>query len=700
MEFKPGDEVGGYAIQGVLGRGGMGIVYRAANPTLPRSDALKVLSAEYSNDPQFRARFDREATVAATLDHPNIVAVYSRGETDGGQLWIAMQYVAGTDADRELIDGRMTPVRAAHVITEVAKALDYAHRRLVLHRDIKPANFLIAGAEHEGEDERVFLADFGIARAKDDTAHLTTDGTVMASIAYAAPEALTGNSDQLDHRADIYSLGCSLFRLLTGKTPFAGRGGVPAIVTAHVFEDPPKVTDLAPHLPSGLNDVIAKAMAKDPNARYQTARELAVAATTAIADNTTAIPRSTITQEWSASPPAAPEGATHPAGRPPQWQSSGPRSAAPLTGAGPRPGPPAAPYSGGQFSGSHAQTQPREFSGPPAPPRPSAVLPPVEKKSGKRRIVIPAAAVALVVVLAAAGFFVLYRSNPNNAPYSPQTITHAHGKTEITASPHAVAALGPGDADALLAMGIQPVAVASPSGTVPSWIRDKITGDPAIMNFIDTSAIEAAKPDLILATGDVDDSTYQRLTAIAPTVTRPTDIDQPWNWQSQLKWIAKIMGKDGAATQLISTVAAQQNDLRNQNSKAAGKTAAVLNMSDSGVSWNLAPSNASDFLTSIGLTYDQKMVRSDDDTGPTRPVGNLNKLYIVDSNVLVVIRTDKAAGGGGAAGLPVELSAFRGAMVIVDDPDTIAALENPGGVLATQFLDNSFVPQLVDQLPA
>ncbi|WP_029110505.1 serine/threonine-protein kinase [Mycobacterium sp. URHD0025] len=696
MEFKPGDVVGGYAIQGVLGRGGMGIVYRAANPTLPRSDALKVLSSEYSNDPQFRARFEREATVASTLGHPNIVAVYSRGETEGGQLWIAMQYVAGTDADRELLDGRMTPDRAAHVIGEVAKALDYAHRRRVLHRDVKPANFLIAPAEHEGDDERVFLADFGIARAKDDTTHLTTDGTVMASIAYAAPEALSGTSDQLDHRADIYSLGCSLFRLLTGKTPFAGRGGVPAIVTAHVFEDPPKVTDLAPHLPIGLNDVIAKAMAKNPDARYQTARELAEATTAAIADTTTAVPKSTVTQAWDAAPPA--DGVTHPAGRPPHWRPGGPQ---PTTGI--RPGPHSAPaptYPSGQFSATHAPTQPREFTGAPAGPRSPVPMPPPEKKSLKRRIAIPAAAVALVAVLAIAGFVLLYRNNPNNAPYTPQTITHAHGTTEITASPRAVAALGPGDADALLALGLQPVAIASVGGTVPSWIQDKLTGDPALMNFIDTSAIGAAKPDLILATGDIDDATYERLAAIAPTVTRPTGDDQPWNWQSQLKWVAKIVGKEGVATQLTSTIAAQQNDLRNQNSKAAGKTVSVLNMTDEGLSWTLTPSNAADFLTTIGLAYDQKLARGEGETAVTRAVGNLYTLYTIDSSVLVVIRTDKAAGGGGAAGLPSELSAFRGALVIVDDPDTIAALENPGGVLATQFLDKTWVPQLVDQVHA
>ena len=164
----------------------------------------------------FRARFVREANVASKLDHPNIVSIYNRGETEDGQLWIAMQFVEGTDADAALRAGTMTPVRAVHVVTEVAKALDHAHHRNVVHRDIKPANFLLSGPS--GPTERVLLADFGIARALDDIG-LTVTGAVMATVAYAAPEVLAGQP--FDRRADIYSLGCSMFRMLTGQTPFA-----------------------------------------------------------------------------------------------------------------------------------------------------------------------------------------------------------------------------------------------------------------------------------------------------------------------------------------------------------------------------------------------------------------------------------------------------------------------------------------------
>lgn len=171
MALAVGTIVAGYRIEGVLGSGGMGTVYLARHPTLPRSDALKILSAELSLDHQFRARFTREADLAATLNHPNIVTVFNRGETDDGHLWIAMEYVEGTAAS-DLARADLTATRIVRIISDVAKALDYPHARRILHRDIKPGNFLASapGTEHE----RVLLADFGIARALDDATIATT----------------------------------------------------------------------------------------------------------------------------------------------------------------------------------------------------------------------------------------------------------------------------------------------------------------------------------------------------------------------------------------------------------------------------------------------------------------------------------------------------------------------------------------------
>ncbi len=270
----------GYRIERLLGAGGMGTVYLARDPDLPRSDALKVLSPELSRDPDFRARFIREADVASSLDHPNIVSIHRRGEFEG-QLWIAMQFVDGTDADAALRAGTMTPARAVHIISEVGKALDYAHQRGVVHRDIKPANFLLSGPP--GPDERALLGDFGIARALDDVG-LTGTGSVTATVAYAAPEVLAGQP--FDGRADLYSLACTLFRLLTGRAPFATTNGSAAVMAAHLHAAPPKVTDVAPSLSTQMDQVIAIAMAKDPAQRFNSARSLAEAAGAALNDQT------------------------------------------------------------------------------------------------------------------------------------------------------------------------------------------------------------------------------------------------------------------------------------------------------------------------------------------------------------------------------------------------------------------------------
>ncbi|MEU4706061.1 serine/threonine-protein kinase [Nocardia salmonicida] len=270
MALRPGAIVGGYRVIKTLGAGGMGTVYLAQNPSLPRRDALKVLSGDLSTDPEFRGRFEREANLAAGLDHPNIVAVYNRGDEDG-QLWIAMQYVDGTDASAEVAKGRavMPPHRALRIIGEVGKGLDYAHRRGLLHRDIKPANFMIAAAE-DGDEERVLLTDFGVAKSADDRQELTATGNIMATIAYAPPEQLLGS--KIDHRADIYSLGCSLYKLLTGQNPY------PATVSAmvmmgHLHEPPPRATAVRPELPPAIDRVFAKVLAKDPAQRYATCRE-------------------------------------------------------------------------------------------------------------------------------------------------------------------------------------------------------------------------------------------------------------------------------------------------------------------------------------------------------------------------------------------------------------------------------------------
>jgi eukaryotic-like serine/threonine-protein kinase len=319
-----GSVFAGYRIERVLGAGGMGTVYLARSPDLPRYDAIKTLTPELSRDPDFRPRFLREAEVAAGLSHPNIVSIYSRGEFQG-QLWIAMQYVEGSDADTALRAGTMNPGRAVYILGEVAKALDYAHYHQVLHRDVKPANFLLS---HEATGpERVLLGDFGIARALDDVG-LTMTGSFVGTVAYAAPEVLA--SMPVDGRADIYSLGCTLFRLLTGKTPYSRSKGMAAVVAAHLHQPPPRVTEWVPTLPPALDAVIARAMAKDPAARFGSARELAAAAEEALNA------RTTVLRAWAPVAPSQVNDYQSATPVPQWWHSGDPRTAMALGSPPPR----------------------------------------------------------------------------------------------------------------------------------------------------------------------------------------------------------------------------------------------------------------------------------------------------------------------------------------------------------------------------
>ena len=273
----PGAFVDGYQIEAVLGSGGVGTVCVARQPDSDHRVALKLLNAAVSGDPDYRRRFVEEVRAARSLQHPNVVQVYGHGETSDGMLWMAMQYVRGTDADRELRAGRMPPQRAAHIIAEVAAALDYAHAHFLVHGDVKPSNFLL------GQDSTVVLADFGLARSTGEQTLAGESGFVLTSAAYASPEMLRGHP--VDARADVYSLGCSLFRLLTGKPPFFDAASKATVVRSQLSRAAPPVTSYAPWLPAPVDDVVATATAKDPADRYPSAGQLARAAGAALGHN-------------------------------------------------------------------------------------------------------------------------------------------------------------------------------------------------------------------------------------------------------------------------------------------------------------------------------------------------------------------------------------------------------------------------------
>ncbi|MGY2117042.1 serine/threonine-protein kinase [Nocardia gipuzkoensis] len=272
-----GDVFAGYVIKRVLGHGGMGTVYLAQHPRLPRLTALKLLKRDLYADTDIRRRFEREADLVARLDHPNIVTVFDRGAEDR-QLWISMQYVPGADASCADVDV-LAPGRAVQIVADTAAALDFAHANQVLHRDVKPANILLAKAPI-GQPERVLLTDFGIAGIRGAESTIGSSGTITATLAFGAPEQLIGQP--LDDRADQYSLACTLFWMLTGAPPYPGANPA-AVVNNHLYAPIPVLSRVRPGLPPALDPVLARAMAKRPADRFANCAEFAAAAKHALA---------------------------------------------------------------------------------------------------------------------------------------------------------------------------------------------------------------------------------------------------------------------------------------------------------------------------------------------------------------------------------------------------------------------------------
>jgi serine/threonine-protein kinase len=261
---------GRYELDGVVGRGGMAEVYRARDLRLDRVVAVKTLREDLARDATFQARFRREAQSAASLNHPSIVAVYDTGEDNAGMShvpFIVMEYVDGRTI-RDLLrdDRRLLPERALEIVDGVLRALDYSHRNGIVHRDIKPGNVMLT---RNGE---IKVMDFGIARAVADTqATMTQTAQVIGTAQYLSPEQARG--ERVDARSDLYSVGCLLYELLTGRPPFTGDSPV-AIAYQHVREAPVPPSRVDPELPSWADGITLRAMEKDPDRRYQSASEM------------------------------------------------------------------------------------------------------------------------------------------------------------------------------------------------------------------------------------------------------------------------------------------------------------------------------------------------------------------------------------------------------------------------------------------
>ncbi len=259
----------GYAVEGEIGRGGMGIVYRAKDTRLKRTVAIKLLPPELAYRDEIRSRFLREAEMAAQLSHANIVPIYSVDEKDGFVYFI-MAYVDGeTLAQRLTTHGRLGIVEARALLRQVADALAYAHARGVIHRDIKPDNIMLAR-----EDGRAMVTDFGIARAADDTTgtRLTATGVAIGTPAYMSPEQCTGER-AVDGRSDLYSLGVVTYAALVGTPPFAG-SNTAALLVKHLTETPRPIREIRPDVPDDLVAIINRLLQKNPADRFQDATSL------------------------------------------------------------------------------------------------------------------------------------------------------------------------------------------------------------------------------------------------------------------------------------------------------------------------------------------------------------------------------------------------------------------------------------------
>ena len=297
--LSPGTIVSGYRVDGVLGEGGMGIVYRATQLSLSRTVALKILATELSQDTAFRERFRREGLLQAAIDHEHIVTVYEAGDTEHG-LFLAMRLIRGPTLKDMILSGELDPARTLRILAQVAGALDTAHDVGLTHRDIKPQNILIGANDH------AYLADFGLTQASDEVS-LTETGQFIGTIDYVAPEQVQGQGTSA--RSDVYSLTAVLYEALTGHVPFA-RQNEAAVLYAHISEPPPRATERRGDLPQEIDAVIARGMAKAPGDRYASAGELIQEARAAFGDQ----PAAETTMRPQAPAPAGARGEIIPAG--------------------------------------------------------------------------------------------------------------------------------------------------------------------------------------------------------------------------------------------------------------------------------------------------------------------------------------------------------------------------------------------------
>jgi serine/threonine-protein kinase len=370
-----GTSFGRYQLIELLGRGGMGEVWRAHDTQIDRVVALKMLLPHYAQDPEFDRRFRREARAAARLDDPHIVPIYDVGEIDG-RLYVTMRLIAGQDLQTVLNDGPMPSARAVHVIEQIASALHSAHRTGLVHRDVKPSNILLA------QNDFAYLIDFGIARATGDTA-LTSANTTIGTWAYMAPERF--QAGEIRPSSDVYALACVLFQCLTGQVPFPG-DTLEQVAVGHMVTPPPRPSHDHDTVPMAMDHVIATGLAKHPGDRYASTIDLAAAAQQAIA--------SPANQIHAAPPPSIDPDPAHTQ----PWRSS-----------------------------SEAPTAPAHMGALPPPP--------VGKPPSRRRGILIGALVAVVLLIAGGVFATVKLTQPADPTSTERPSTTANAAPGTAAPP-------------------------------------------------------------------------------------------------------------------------------------------------------------------------------------------------------------------------------------------------------------------------
>ncbi|MFE6906025.1 serine/threonine-protein kinase [Streptomyces erythrochromogenes] len=299
-----GQQIAGYKIERMIGRGGMAVVYCAKDLRLDRTVAIKLIAPERARDDTFRRRFTHESRVAASIEHPHIVPIFEAGETDG-VLYIAMRYVPGLDL-RGLLDreGPLPVTTALRIAAQVASALDAAHDHELVHRDVKPGNILVAAGPDRDHPEHIYLTDFGLTKKSLSLSGFTTAGEFVGTLDYMAPEQISGRP--VDGRCDQYSLACVVYETLAGGPPFV-REEDAALLWAHQYDAPPALTERRPDIAPAADEVFSRALAKVPEDRYGSCLEFVAALRVATEDGPRTEQRPRRSQEETAPPPEPPQ---------------------------------------------------------------------------------------------------------------------------------------------------------------------------------------------------------------------------------------------------------------------------------------------------------------------------------------------------------------------------------------------------------